>query len=375
MTWDDQLNSMIMQIYAVAADREQLPEMFKTLSMLTKASAGTFLLQDANQAPYAAFVANHPEEVTQLYHEHYAALDSAAEFCIKIAGVPHFTDRIFSQIPELQVPEYENFARRFDHYHRLGIGIKIDDDLTGILSLHRNSKEGPFPFMDKTETLMKILYPHFCQAFRIGYRIDRADLIIQTFTKLRSNARSQVILYGKKEQIIFADESLEEWLADYPYVCWRNETLCFKDEIQTIKFNDLIKSCKSGRMAGSIFSGESIEIPSESGLEKLVIEISPGYCRGLLDDVAVIVILNKSTSKLNVRTLHEVFELTAAEAAVALALVNGQSVAEYAQDKGVSVATVRSQIRAIFDKLDVKRISELVRKVISITHNQTNPFL
>lgn len=59
--------------------------------------------------------------------------------------------------------------------------------------------------------------------------------------------------------------------------------------------------------------------------------------------------------------LHSVFGFTKAESRVALGLFEGKSVGELARDLAISVATVRTHIKRIFVKADVRRQSELIR--------------
>jgi DNA-binding NarL/FixJ family response regulator len=59
--------------------------------------------------------------------------------------------------------------------------------------------------------------------------------------------------------------------------------------------------------------------------------------------------------------LGTLFALTAAEQRVAAALFEGQSPTEIAAAYAVSLATVRSQVQAIFARVGVQRQVELVR--------------
>lgn len=61
--------------------------------------------------------------------------------------------------------------------------------------------------------------------------------------------------------------------------------------------------------------------------------------------------------------LQSAYGLTAAEAEVALQLGNGEHAEAIAGSRGVSVTTVRAQIRSIFAKLGVRRQSELVARI------------
>jgi DNA-binding CsgD family transcriptional regulator len=54
------------------------------------------------------------------------------------------------------------------------------------------------------------------------------------------------------------------------------------------------------------------------------------------------------------------FGLTAAEARLAVALAQGETVEDYAGRTGRSMATVRSQLRSVFSKTGTHRQSELL---------------
>ena len=64
--------------------------------------------------------------------------------------------------------------------------------------------------------------------------------------------------------------------------------------------------------------------------------------------------------------LAEAFGLTSAEAHVAGMLAEGHSMQDIASQRGVSLETVRSQVRAVFTKTDTRRQSDLVRLLAEI---------
>jgi DNA-binding CsgD family transcriptional regulator len=67
---------------------------------------------------------------------------------------------------------------------------------------------------------------------------------------------------------------------------------------------------------------------------------------------------------LDSRALHELFGLTPAEIRLAIALVKGKSVAEYAHEAAISSNTARTHEKRIYSKTGVKRQSELVRLLL-----------
>jgi DNA-binding CsgD family transcriptional regulator len=65
--------------------------------------------------------------------------------------------------------------------------------------------------------------------------------------------------------------------------------------------------------------------------------------------------------------LRALFDLTTGEARVALALADGRTIGEAAQELGISRETARTHLRSIFAKTGVSRQSGLMRKMSGVT--------
>lgn len=72
--------------------------------------------------------------------------------------------------------------------------------------------------------------------------------------------------------------------------------------------------------------------------------------------------------------LHEAFDLSGAEAAVAQALIEGQPPDEYAQRNSVSIATVRTQLRAIYEKTGTRSQAEAVGLMLWVLTQRARDF-
>jgi DNA-binding CsgD family transcriptional regulator len=62
--------------------------------------------------------------------------------------------------------------------------------------------------------------------------------------------------------------------------------------------------------------------------------------------------------------IQAAFGLSSAEARLASALVAGHSLGDYAAQAGVSRNTVRNQLAAVFDKMGMRRRTELVATIV-----------
>jgi DNA-binding CsgD family transcriptional regulator len=109
----------------------------------------------------------------------------------------------------------------------------------------------------------------------------------------------------------------------------------------------------------------SIGVSRAAGEAPFAIHVLPliGAARERAESDGVLLLLAESgnASVPNADLLRLLFDLTPAEAMLARALIEGKTVAEFAKLRGLSDATVRSQVRSVFAKTGVTRQVELVR--------------
>ncbi len=88
---------------------------------------------------------------------------------------------------------------------------------------------------------------------------------------------------------------------------------------------------------------------------------SPGR---LLPAVIVLIVDSDSQPEPDLAVLRELFSLTPAEARVAGKLVVGRSVEEIASEAGISVETVRTQIKRVLSKTGTDRQGKLISLIL-----------
>ena len=66
------------------------------------------------------------------------------------------------------------------------------------------------------------------------------------------------------------------------------------------------------------------------------------------------------------RRLVDLFGLTPAEACLAVALVAGKRLEDIAEERGVRMPTLRTQLRAILDKTGTRRQADLMRLIVGL---------
>lgn len=138
---------------------------------------------------------------------------------------------------------------------------------------------------------------------------------------------------------------------------------------------ELNAAIKSLLWAEDASSAPSIIFPRQDRLPLLVYAIRcPGLCESALSSFhALVVIVDPEQRSLpTARTLQAGFDLTQAEARLAVALGSGSDLHTEALKLGVSPETMRKHLKSIFAKTGVRRQSELVA-TLAVLLSEQNP--
>lgn len=95
-------------------------------------------------------------------------------------------------------------------------------------------------------------------------------------------------------------------------------------------------------------------------LSALPIPLTHELATLLPEPLALIVIGDPAADGPPIDVIRSLFSLSAAEAALLDALARGTSVSEWARQRNTSVATVRTQLRSLFDKTGTDSQARLV---------------
>lgn len=87
---------------------------------------------------------------------------------------------------------------------------------------------------------------------------------------------------------------------------------------------------------------------------------------GLTEPALLVVLQSRDSDKASIRRLEEILGLSNAEASVLYALAQGFDPAEIASMRGVSLHTVRHQLKTIRAKTGANRQATLVARALSL---------
>ncbi|HVT31223.1 MAG TPA: hypothetical protein VHE32_01140 [Rhodanobacteraceae bacterium] len=82
--------------------------------------------------------------------------------------------------------------------------------------------------------------------------------------------------------------------------------------------------------------------------------------------LAMLVIHPPQTQRLSTETLHALFDLSAAESRLANALLAGRTMRSYAEERGLSIETMRTQLKSILAKTSTRSQSQLIATLMTL---------
>jgi DNA-binding CsgD family transcriptional regulator len=123
----------------------------------------------------------------------------------------------------------------------------------------------------------------------------------------------------------------------------------------------------------SVLNGDLVEVSKRFGRGHYVLSVGPVrassfFTTSSLRGVSLVSIVDlEARPNVDVLALQKLFDLTTAEARVAISICNGDGVADIAESHNVSIGTIRNQLKSVFAKIGVNRQPDLVRLVYNIS--------
>ncbi|MBW6397406.1 hypothetical protein KPL78_06060 [Roseomonas sp. HJA6] len=310
------------------------------------------------------------------YAEHYHRVDP---WTLAARRLQQSEGRLYSFLGQDHVPAsvfeesevWQDFSRHhLGAFHLLGSGFRMDDGSQAILGLHRPRDARAFDHAERRQ--LHRLLPHLRNALFLAHRLDAAEGLAASGFAVLEQIASGIAIIDRQRNVVFANAAMERH-ASAAEILLRTEAgnappgrgalLSLARPADQTRFVELVE-CASRLGAGGALRLHS----ADSGRHLLLLvmplpqRLSPWRDSGrILAPGRVLVILRDQAhpAALDGEMLKSLYGFTDAEEAVARALLGGRSPEAVAKDRGVSVPTIRTQIRHILEKAGARSLREL----------------
>jgi len=236
-----------------------------------------------------------------------------------------------------------------------------------LFSVQRATRQG---HVDRAEVvMMQRLLPHVRMAYEVTQRLGQTGETERSLKSAFDMLTDGVALASGDGTILHVNEAMQCMCRQGDGLgIARNGTLEFSAATARRQYDKAFASvCKVGNSEEQNMDDTEFSVPRPSRVPAYIVSLSPVFRHarklGLGQQADVIIFvrdpLMRNRSGINI--LRETFGFTDAEAHVAQALQAAIPLADYAKDRGISINTVYTHLRAIKDKARCHRQGELIR--------------
>ena len=354
-------------IYEAAVDPDLWPEVMERLADRIGGTSAWLSRLDLAEARGGGIIARIDPAMPSLYLDHFASVNPLARVADPVAykqswSLRILTDEDWMPKDELKAGEYYNdFLRPQDIHSTMMIRLALRGDEVSALNVNRSASQGQFEAAELEAA--RRLHPHLIRAFRVSGALAEVTLDNSDLMEALDRSHHGVLVLdgqGRIRQVNAAARSL----FDSRFGLRVSEGRLAAGSMDADRrLSSLIarasRPCWSDRIGGSML----LAIPGHARpLTVWVSPLSPDRLAVFGGAPGVLVMVSDSDvgPSPTEASLRERFGFTAAESRVALGLLDGAKPRQLADRFGVSIHTVRNQLRSLFDKTGATRQSELM---------------
>ena len=237
-----------------------------------------------------------------------------------------------------------------------------DVDVAAIFALFRAPDQSPYTETDRR--LFLHLLPDLRRAFRLGQRLRTATAEAAFGRALLDALPQAVLATDAAGRIAHANAPAEALLRGAAPLRQQAGRIAAAIPAETAALHAALRRAVEATADDPQSPAASLVLHDATGA-RLALTVVPLACAawdaGTAGRLAFITATPLDPPRPDPAPLRVAFGFTGAEAELAAALAGGQRLDAVAADRGVRLPTVRSQLRAIFDKTGTTRQAELVR--------------
>ena len=264
---------------------------------------------------------------------------------------------------------YRLILRPNDIGHIAAMNIYNDDEWHVGIGLHRSFKADAFSPAALRD--LDLLYPHFRRALRIHKEFHRLHHRQQSIDAALSRVLMGLIIVGPDGGVTYRNPVADAVLQRHPGLSLESgrPKAYFADENRRLQamLDQVIRADPADVTSGDLALGvhhPQCDMPLNVVLTTLKTPHDDHHTLPA-GNVALYVSDPETRLHFSEQTLHGLYDLTPAEARVAIALANGQSPKQIAAGQDVTVDTVRSHLKSLYAKMGVNKQQDVIRILLS----------
>jgi len=381
MTDQDLLLDFIDCIYECGSGGQSWTVFLRKFDKQFPAVKTAFTGYDANHR-HLNFVLNGNYENTffKSYEQHYHSLNPWFPF---LHTLPPLTANVwahdFLPLEELHATEFYHDWLKPQGDTSTGFSSILDRSPHSFINLNCNVSLDHLAEGRKAHNFLLLLEPHIQRSFAISRKLKGTILRSNTMETILDRQGNAILLLDEDGRLDYANEKGEELLRAANIVkCNPDHRLVFTYSKDQINISKQIRHLMGLEHTNRI--SVKLSLPEDNPFIALITPVTGNRYQS--DHLMEGMVLRKKRVMITLidplfrpadpeRLIASAYGTTPAETRLVLALLQGLSVRESAEQAGTTYQTARSQLQVVFRKLDVRSQSHLVQNLSKILNHSS----
>jgi DNA-binding CsgD family transcriptional regulator/PAS domain-containing protein len=359
-------SGLLETLYAATLDESQWRSFLAELCETTS-SINAFLIR-SDSAKGRQVLASGGEEPPSDFDRGYITTDPVGEAFMRQpqTGVIEVED--FLPHSQLVQTEYYKFMAAVGVTYGTLIVPKLSTRRFDLIGLWRG--DGRVRLEPSSSELLHLLYPHIQNALRIYQALGTARERAHSVEAMLDTSATASLLLGPSGKLLHMNQAARTLVAEQDGIAESKGKITPTNAEHKAEFERLLALSTVADGAGGV-----ITLQRKNGGQPLQALISPLHNNGVkLPKCALVLVTNPDDHpQFPDAMLKKLYGFTPAETDLANGFLTGLSPEAIAVVRGVSVGTVRSQIKSLLSKTNTQRQVDLVRLLYSLPRSSDRP--
>ncbi|RWB65724.1 LuxR C-terminal-related transcriptional regulator [Mesorhizobium sp.] len=245
--------------------------------------------------------------------------------------------------------------------HSIGVVLANEPDIRVVFTCGRAEATGEFE-PEHIERLRRI-GPHLVRAASVGLRLSRSEIARSANVEALDRIAQGVLVVAANGEILFANRAAEALLTEADGIRIEKSALRATRPADA-QFQRLIATAAERLDA----AGGVMTLARPAPRRPLSVLVAPLKMElkwfVTARPAAVVFVSDPDSAPRTAQDqLRNLYRLTPAEAAVAIAIARGEGLQAVADELGISLTTARTHLQHVFEKTETRRQAELVRLI------------
>lgn len=360
----DRISGLIGMIYGSFLDPVERPHAIGEIAKAFDAASCQLHIRDTTPTQSVTIIGATQNclDLMPAYAEYYHDQDEWSLRGLRLPDRAVIGPDLISEEELIKGEFYNDLLRKAEVHHLVGATFSVDQTSQGCIGIHRAPGAREFDAGDRS--LMNLLLPHLGQALRLMRLLENQERERLLGFDALAALSVGVFVVGADCRLRQHNASAERLLQAGMFRLDHGRLALCDSRLDTRLWAS-VRAAVLAASGRSLSAGDTIVLTTSS-YEKVPLMVTPVPARALGSDpleplVAIFVGEPGRVPAPLPELIRMIFGLTPAEARLAAALLNGCSLSEYADEAGLSIHTVRSQVKSIFEKSHCRGQSDFVR--------------